>query len=121
MRAWIAGLLGAAMAAGAAAARPPRELEVNVTYCTNQNIEARGSGPQQESVGRLRKDCERLVESLDSQLRHQSAYVRGSIAQRREIVSDAIDCRIRMGGRPGTSYQDCIREILDRYEPPESR
>ena len=121
MRAWIAGLAGAALAAGLAAAKPPRELEVNVTYCINRNLEARGGGPQQESVGRLRKECERFVESLDRDLRHESAYVRGTVDQRREIVSDAIDCRVRLRGRPGTGYQDCVREILDRYEPSESR
>ena len=120
MRAWLAGLVGAALAAGVAAAKPPRDLEVNVTYCINQNIAERGNVPQLESVGRLRANCERLVESLDSQLRHESAYVQGSIDRRREIVSDAIDCRIRLAGRPGTGYQDCVREILDRYEPTES-
>src|SRR5262245_8629503 len=65
MRAWIAGLAAAALAAGVASAKPPRDLEVNVTYCINQNLEARGSEPQRETVGRLRANCERLVESLD--------------------------------------------------------
>ena len=119
MRAWIVGLAGAALAAGGAAAKPPQDLEVNVTYCINQNLEERGNVPQLESVGRLRANCERLVESLDTQLRHEPAYVSGSLDQRREIVSDAIDCRLRWRGRPGTGYQDCVREALDRFAPSE--
>jgi hypothetical protein len=117
MRIWIAGILGAALAAGLAEAKtPPKDYAPNVTYCINRNLALR-VGPQQESVGRLRESCEDLVASLDTQFRHEPVYVRGSLDQRQEILSDAIDCRVRFRGRPGTGFQDCVRDALDRFEP----
>jgi len=111
IRAWIVGL---AVAASTAQAKPPKEFEGNVSYCINQYFQAQSGGrPQLRSVGRLREDCERLVQSLDSQFRHERAYTRGSIDQRREILSRAIDCGVRWLGRPGTAYQDCVRAALD--------
>ena len=112
-----AGIVGMAMAAGIAEAKLPAEYQVNVTYCINQSLEPRGGGPQQQSVGRIRKDCERLVEGLDRQFRHERAYMRGSVDQRREILSGAIDCKLRLEGRPGTGYQDCVRQVLDANAP----
>ena len=97
-----------------AEAKPPKEYEANVSYCINQYFQAQsGGGPQLRSVGRLREDCERIVQSLDSQFRQERAYVRGSIDQRREILSRAIDCGVRWLGRPGTAYEGCVREALD--------
>lgn len=119
MKTWIAGIVGVALAAGLAGAKPPQEFEVNVTYCINQQLQAQNTVAHQQSVGRLRKDCERLVEGLDSQFRHERAYMRASIEQRREILSDAIDCRVRFSGRPGTGYQDCVRQALDAFAPSE--
>ena len=114
----LALVIGAAVAAEA---RPPREFAGNVTYCINQHLRAQGGGPQLQSVGRLREQCSRLVDELDGQFRHERAYMRGSIDQRREILSDAIDCQVHLRGRPGTAYQDCLRGVLDRFAPDESR
>jgi hypothetical protein len=119
VRAWI--VVWVAMAAGMAEAKPPKEFAGNVTYCMNRHLQAQsGGGTQLRSVGRLREDCERLVQGLDSQFRHERAYMRGSIDQRREILSRAIDCEVRWLGRPGTAYQDCVRQALDAMAENES-
>jgi hypothetical protein len=106
-----------AMGMGEAAAKPPRGLEANVPYCVQAQIERLGARSR-DDLRRLEKLCEESIARWDKEFRRRPpGYAQASQEERREVISDVIDCERRWLGRPGTAYEECIEQALEAVAP----